>query len=73
MISAIDLGPATGIPPVSKTDSKGHYCIHDLYTGEYSLSAINPDKQYPNMGWLFYAVHRPVRALSSRLARPNYT
>ena len=58
-MSALYLGPHTGIQPSSKTDLTGHYCIPDLFPGEYALSATDPDKQYPDMGSMFYAVHLP--------------
>ena len=59
VVAAIYLGPHSGIRPVSKTDLNGHYCIHDLSAGEYAVSAADPEKQYPDMSTMFYAVHLP--------------
>lgn len=52
-------GPHTGPYDSVTTDSDGHYCVEHVRPGEYSMSADDPERGYPMLGNLFYALHAP--------------
>jgi hypothetical protein len=58
-VVAIYDGPHSGPYPLGKTDSTGHYCIDNVASGDYFMSAADPEKGYPEMGSIFYSLQRP--------------
>jgi hypothetical protein len=54
--------PHLGMRPWSSTDDAGLYCIENVTTGEYLMSAEDPLKGYPNMDISFFSdVYPPPR------------
>ena len=59
-VTAIYVGGAhTGPYPSARTDQGGRYCVTNIQPGEYAMSASDPEKGYPMLGSLFYALHAP--------------
>ena len=58
-ITAVDMGPHSGMEPYATTDGNGDYCITGVRAGEYAMSASDPEKGYPEMSSMFYSGRLP--------------
>lgn len=45
----------SGIVPHADTDETGHFAIHGLWWGEYAVSGMKEDEDYPDVSGAFYS------------------
>ena len=55
LITAVYIGPHSGMYPATRSDDSGHYCLVNVPYGDNAPAADDPRRGYPNPQWGFYA------------------